>query len=347
MNFISSFFDNIKDKTTNPFFGTLIFVWLIRNWELVYTIFNFDKNYNLEAKKGFIRNYYKDYHLGEELFMNILISFGLMLLGYALIIISRLIVNVTDHNIIPWMNNKTVSKLVVNKDRFETVKKTRDEYFTKILDFEEQVVELEQKNSLLKKINIENESKISENAKIIAETTENLKHATKRNGEFENRKIEDARIIKELNTRFNNITADYNEVFSLMLKHINRLDISIFSSYSDINIPLEIKNAYLTLNRDTKKEESDINLNGANLPSIDLVFFDYAQDLAMGSDISFNGLYINYYIKIGLIEFRRDNEENERVDGYNADSLQLTVLGRIVDATKNIYFELKENELIE
>jgi|GEM_PF-4971444 len=74
-----------------------------------------------------------------------------MLLSYGLIIVSRLIVNVTNHNIILRMNEKTVSKLVVNKNRFETVKKTRDEYFARIQDFEEQVITLEQKNTLLKK----------------------------------------------------------------------------------------------------------------------------------------------------------------------------------------------------
>ena len=88
----------------------------------------------------------------QEIGVNISIAFGLMVLSYALIVVSRLVVNVTNHNIIPRMNEKTVSKLVVNKNRFETVKKTRDEYFVKIQDFEEQVIALEQKNSLSKKI---------------------------------------------------------------------------------------------------------------------------------------------------------------------------------------------------
>ncbi len=69
-----------------------------------------------------------------------------MILSYILIVISRLVVNVTNHNIIPRMNEKTVSKLVVNKSRFEDVKKTRDEYFTKIQEYEQQVISLEQKN---------------------------------------------------------------------------------------------------------------------------------------------------------------------------------------------------------
>lgn len=51
MKIFESFVDNIKQKTTNPFFGTLILVWLVRNWELIYTLFNFDKDWLLSDKK--------------------------------------------------------------------------------------------------------------------------------------------------------------------------------------------------------------------------------------------------------------------------------------------------------
>ncbi len=34
--------DNVLQKTTNPFFGTLIAIWLVHNWQFIYTIFNFE-----------------------------------------------------------------------------------------------------------------------------------------------------------------------------------------------------------------------------------------------------------------------------------------------------------------
>ena len=43
-DFLVSFKDNFKEKTRNPFLGTYLIVWLIRNWELIYTLFNFDQN---------------------------------------------------------------------------------------------------------------------------------------------------------------------------------------------------------------------------------------------------------------------------------------------------------------
>ncbi|OFX68688.1 MAG: hypothetical protein A2X12_05700 [Bacteroidetes bacterium GWE2_29_8] len=39
---IVSFFDNVKQKTTNPFWGTFILVWCIHNWYFLYRIFNFN-----------------------------------------------------------------------------------------------------------------------------------------------------------------------------------------------------------------------------------------------------------------------------------------------------------------
>lgn len=44
-----SFKENIKGKTTNPFFGTLILVWIFHNWRLIYSIFNFDTSSNLDT----------------------------------------------------------------------------------------------------------------------------------------------------------------------------------------------------------------------------------------------------------------------------------------------------------
>ena len=80
MRIIESFVDNIKQKTTNPFFGTLILVWLVRNWELVYTLFNFDNDCTLSDKKQFIRDYYVSKFFWKELLLNIGIALCLMIL---------------------------------------------------------------------------------------------------------------------------------------------------------------------------------------------------------------------------------------------------------------------------
>lgn len=348
MNFISSFFDNIRDKTTNPFFGTLIFVWLIRNWDLIYTVFNFDSDCDLQDKKEFIRNYYGARIVWQEIGLNISIAFGLMLLGYVLIIISRLVVNVTDHNIIPWMNNKTVSKLVVNKDRFETVKKTRDEYFTKIQDFEEQVIQLEQKNSTLRKTNIEQESKIRENKKSISETNKALTDSAKKNDDYEVKLLNREININEINTTIIDATADYNQLRNIIIKYINELDIYTFDSYNNVNIPKEIKNAYLILNGDSVGNEYGIHTKVKlfnQLKDVDLRFFDIAENLRMNSGKTFKNMDIEYLIQIGLIRMKEYDEYVE-IEAYDSYNLKLTVLGELVNSTVDIYLALKKNEVL-
>ncbi|SHL66444.1 hypothetical protein [Flavobacterium chilense] len=158
MEVLSSFISNIKEKTSNPFFGTLILVWLIRNWELVYTLFNFDDDCTLDDKKAFIVNYYSNKIWWQDLLLNIGLALALMILGYFLIVGTRVIVNIVNHNVTPRLNELTVSKLVVNKNRFETVRKQRDEYFNKLDEAGEKIIGLEQKNSLSQKQSVELEN---------------------------------------------------------------------------------------------------------------------------------------------------------------------------------------------
>lgn len=125
---VNDFFSNIKDKLTNPFFGTLIIVWLTRNWELVYSIFNFDENLKLEDKVAFIQSYFSVKIFWEELGINIGLAILFMLIGYLLIVGTRTISIIVEHNIMPKITEKFINKDVVLKTVFDEVKKERDEY---------------------------------------------------------------------------------------------------------------------------------------------------------------------------------------------------------------------------
>ena len=150
MQIISSFFDNLKQKTTNPFFGTLIFVWLIRNWELVYTLFNFDNDCDLSDKKHFIIDYYTSRNVWIELLSNVGFSLLLMIFAYLLLVLTRVFVNWVEHKIIPELNLKFVSKLVVNTSRYEESEKQRIENYNSLVAERENMNKLELKNSELK-----------------------------------------------------------------------------------------------------------------------------------------------------------------------------------------------------
>lgn len=125
-DFLVSFTDNFKEKTRNPFLGTYLLVWFIRNWELVYTLFNFDKDSNLNYKKEFIYNYYKENDFISNLFINILWSFGLLILTYLLLNLSRFIVNLFEKKLTPWIYKVTDSKSIVLKESYDKLKSEKN-----------------------------------------------------------------------------------------------------------------------------------------------------------------------------------------------------------------------------
>jgi len=132
---LSDFFSNIKDKLTNPFFGTLIIVWLTRNWEVVYAIFNFDKNSKLGDKILFINNYFAQKSFWAELSINVGLAVLFMIIGYILIVVTRSLSIIVEHNIMPSITDRLINKDVVLKIDYDSVAKERDEYFNK---FEEE-----------------------------------------------------------------------------------------------------------------------------------------------------------------------------------------------------------------
>lgn len=125
---ITDFFSNIKDKISNPFFGTLLFVWLIRNWDLVYSIFNFDSKTTLSEKISFIQTYINKNYSIKEVLINVGITLILILAGYLLIILTRSISTFAEFRIMPFLTQKIISDKVVFKKDYDNVKYERDEY---------------------------------------------------------------------------------------------------------------------------------------------------------------------------------------------------------------------------
>ncbi len=121
-DFLISFRDNFKEKTRNPFLGTYLIVWVIRNWELLYTLFNFDSDYKLSDKIGYIKSYYLEHGFITNLFTSILWAFGLLILTYLLLAISRFITNFSEKRITPWIYKITDSNTIVLKETYEALR---------------------------------------------------------------------------------------------------------------------------------------------------------------------------------------------------------------------------------
>ncbi|MDQ8012969.1 MAG: hypothetical protein REI96_11005 [Flavobacterium nitrogenifigens] len=126
-DFLISFTDNFQEKTKNPFLGTYLLVWLIRNWDLVYSLFNFDEKATRWAKIQFVKNYYSENNFIENLFINILWSFGLLILTYFLLNVSRFIVNISEKRLTPWIYKITDSKSIVLKEDYDRLRAENDD----------------------------------------------------------------------------------------------------------------------------------------------------------------------------------------------------------------------------
>lgn len=117
-----SFKDNIKAKTTNPFFGTLIVVWIIHNYKFVYTVFNFRASTGLDDRLTFIGTYLESDKFLPNLIWCIGYAILVLLATYILMNFSRLIVYFFDKKITPWIKKITDSKSIVSKDEYERQK---------------------------------------------------------------------------------------------------------------------------------------------------------------------------------------------------------------------------------
>jgi hypothetical protein len=129
MEVINSFFSNIKDKLSNPYFGTLILVLLIHHWQLWYTVFNFDSDCSQADKVLFIQNYANANLSFWPFAYDVVLAAGYMLLGYLIIVATRSLVMWVEFWLMPFITGKVVNKNVVRKSDYDEVVKEREEYF--------------------------------------------------------------------------------------------------------------------------------------------------------------------------------------------------------------------------
>lgn len=229
---VNSFIDNLKSKVSNPFFGTLIAVWIIRNWKLVYGFFIFDKDYTMDDKFEFVVNHFKNKDFFYELGMNIFITFSLLVLGYILLIISRFLANLVEHRITPNINRIAASKLVANKDvltELETqlLKKTDD-----LINERKLVNELE-----LQLIDIRGRFDVASNEKNLA--ISKLREQTKQNRE-------NNKVVENLEASRNLLVEDLKESRN-MCSNIRFLSDNCNELNSEKNISIEHINCFLNL----------------------------------------------------------------------------------------------------
>jgi hypothetical protein len=113
-----SFKDSVKERTTNPFLGTLIIVWILKNWKLVYSLFYFDSRFTLAERLLYIDTYFKQSSFLLNVLYAICITIGVLITTYLLLGLSRLIGNLYHKLLIPWVYYITDKGSIVEKSEY-------------------------------------------------------------------------------------------------------------------------------------------------------------------------------------------------------------------------------------
>ena len=127
-----SFKDNIKSKSSNPFLGTYTVIWCIRNWRLVYSFFFFDSKTTLAERIEILASYYTFKTFASDILLNILWAFGALILSYLLVNLSRLIVNLFEKRLTPYIYKITDSDSIVLKETYDRLKSDKQELEIKL-----------------------------------------------------------------------------------------------------------------------------------------------------------------------------------------------------------------------
>lgn len=169
-----SFKDNLQEKTSNPFLGTYLLVWSVRNWELVYTLLNFDEDQKLQHKIAFIKHYYEQYDFIANLANNTLWTFFILIITYLLLNLSRLIVNFSEKQLTPWVYKITDSKSIVKKEVYDKLKDEKRDLEERLEKEREAKSNLDAKIKKLEEENTELRTSIiqEKNTEVVEESTD-------------------------------------------------------------------------------------------------------------------------------------------------------------------------------
>ncbi|MCR9081703.1 MAG: hypothetical protein NXH89_04740 [Cyclobacteriaceae bacterium] len=120
-NILDNLKGDIQDKSKNPFFGAFIFTWFIRNWELLYIIFNMESDLYLEQKLDKIKNYFLQLP-PFDFWITVGLTFLVIILGYIFLNIARIISNFSEKIITPHIYKWTAGKVtIVLKEEYDKV----------------------------------------------------------------------------------------------------------------------------------------------------------------------------------------------------------------------------------
>ena len=309
---VSSFIENLKSKVSNPFFGTLIAVWTVRNWKLIYGLFIFDEDCLMSDKFEFVSNHFKDKNIFSELWINIIITFGLLILGYTLLIISRFLANLVEHRITPNINRVAASNLVANKDilielEIQLLKKTNDLINERKLmnELELQLVEIRGKIELAVSEKNSAVSKLGEQTKQNREGKKSIEILENKNNNLSSDLIESRKlgsVARKLESKCNELISKKDIPNKHLNSYLNLWNYNLIQEFADMITvfdsgtkkfkTIEINNNFIKILIDNKIVSANLNIEEK---STIITYTEQGEDFAkMFFTIKkeFNGLFM-------------------------------------------------------
>ncbi|MEY4877000.1 MAG: hypothetical protein RL708_2149 [Bacteroidota bacterium] len=206
------FLDNFKDafngiieKVKNPFGGTFIAVWIIHNWDFVYSLFNFDKDCERVDKLYIIENYI--YTRGYcDLFWTPILWTFIGILFYLLFSYLSLAIFTAAERLIKSRILSIDSKKIVSKERHNDLKEALENANKKIAEIEKSLNDKRNENDDLSKVIEEIQSSSSATVETLKSTNQALNEQNK----TEREKFESLFDIKKITGKWQCILPDGN-----------------------------------------------------------------------------------------------------------------------------------------
>lgn len=127
IKFMESTYDAFKDRLKNPFFGTLLLVWILRNREFLFNLF-FNEKYNSEKTLNLLKTHFEGSQAVISLLTTIAFSLLLLALFYGSLNLSRFILEFSETTVKPKVSKLFSSNNIVTKEEYTRVESERDYY---------------------------------------------------------------------------------------------------------------------------------------------------------------------------------------------------------------------------
>lgn len=256
---VDSVVDNFRTKTTNPFFGTLIAVWLFHNWRLVYMLFNFDEGTKLSIKLMNISHYLDGWGFVWNLLACVGIALLVVVLTYVLLGISKYFSGFYNEKLSPWIDSLFGDENIVSKDKYlkldkelGLLRKENGEYKESISTVEQENRDLEGKVMNFELSESKHEESLRENERYMADYKETIKDFESKEEEFDKERVEWIENFEKAKSNFSSTVTDLkskNKVLIDELEKIQNKNLNRKEWDAPINIEKENLYKYLISNK--------------------------------------------------------------------------------------------------